>query len=589
MKNNLVEFTEVTKRLQFLSISFFLILLIIIVRLLYLQILKGDYFYQVSEENRIQLINIPAPRGIIYDHKKVPLVKTGPSFDIMVTQIGLNKKQTMEMAKKLSKILGKKKEEILLLVNKKKALSSMSILVAENVPKETMIKVAEQRINLPGVIIQVSPKRFYVYGELASHLLGYIGEVSEKEIEGSEEGNYKPGDLIGKTGVEKLLDEHLKGEDGGKQVEVDAKGRELRILNYKEPIPGRNVYLTIDFQIQKIAEEAMKDNHGAVVIINSDNGKILTLISKPSFNPNIFTTRLRKEKVNEILNHPYKILMNRAIQAQYSPGSVFKIVVMIAALENNKVNLNYKIRCQGKYYLGNKVFKCWKKEGHGAVSLIEAITKSCNVYFYNLGRMVGINPMVEVAKRFNLGEKTHIILPNEKRGLIPSPKWKKENFKEKWYQGETINMSIGQGYTLVTPIQLACLISGVSNQKVIYQPLIIEKVESLDRSKLISYQEPVANCQLNFKEKTLQILDEGLKKVVKAGTGWNSNVEGLEIGGKTGTSQNPHGEDHAWFVCYTHINGVNLAMGILVEHGGMGGKVAAPIAGEILSKIKELP
>lgn len=588
MKNNLVEFDEAVKKLKYLSIFFFIILIVIFVRLFYLQVVKGAYFYRISEENRIQLIPAPAPRGIIYDCRGTPLVKIRPSFDIMVVQIGLKEKEIKKVAKKLSYILDIKTEEILAFISEKKTRPFEPALVAEDVPKEIVIKVAEQKMGLPGVMIQITPRRFYAHGELASHLLGYIGEVSKKDIEKSEEGKYKKGDITGKAGIEKLLDNYLRGEDGGKQVEVDVKGRKLRILSYKEPKAGKNVYLTIDHRIQKIAEESMEDKHGAVVIINSDNGKVLALTSKPSFDPNVFTTRLSKKAVREILEHPRYVLMNRAIQAQYSPGSVFKTAVMIAALENKGVDIiNRKVVCGGKYFLGRKEFKCWKKEGHGGVKLIEAIAKSCNVYFYGLGAMVGIDAIAEVAEKFGIGKPTGIILPEEKRGLLPTPKWKRENYKERWYLGETINISIGQGYLLVTPVQMACMISGVENKKALYKPIIIEKVESLEGSGLIDYEKPTVRYELNFKSETSEILDKGLEDVVKLGTGRGACVEGLRMGGKTGTSQNPHGEDHAWFVCYAEVNGVNLGICILVEHGGGGGKAAAPIAKKILSMIKE--
>ncbi|MDI6786034.1 MAG: penicillin-binding protein 2 [bacterium] len=586
MKNNLIEFDKAKKKLQHLSIFFFVVLLAILIRLFYLQVVKGNYFCQVSEKNRIQLIPIPAPRGVVYDCKETPLVKIGPSFDIMVVQIGLKKEDIENIARKLSCILNIKTEKIIAFINKKKSLPCEPALVAENVSKDVVIRIAEHKMELPGVIIQVNPKRFYVYGELASHLLGYIGEVSKKDIERDEERRYKTGDLIGKTGIEKTLDDYLRGENGGKQVEVDAKGRKIRILSCKEPKAGRNVYLTINRQVQEIAEEAIKDKQGAVVILNSDNGKVLALVSKPSFNPNMFTSRLGNEVVKKILEHPNHIFMNRAIQAEYSPGSVFKIIVKTAALEKNIINIKKKVFCKGKYFLGKKEFKCWEKAGHGEVDLLKAIIKSCNVYFYGLGAMVGINSIVDVAEKFGIGEKTNIVLSEEKKGLLPSPRWKREKFNEGWYLGETINCSVGQGYLLVTPIQMACMISGVGNKEVIYRPMLIEKVENSNRDELIDYEKPEVKYRLNFKDKTLKLLDEGLKDVVRLGTGWRACVWRLKVAGKTGTSQNPHGEDHAWFVCYTEINGVNLGICILVEHGGGGGKAAAPIAGEILSKIK---
>jgi len=461
------------------------------------------------------------------------------------------------------------------------------------------------RVYLPGLIVDVMPRRAYNYGSLASHLIGYIGEVDENELKESKDASYRMGALIGKYGVENGWESDLRGVDGGKQIEVDALGREVKPLQSVEPFPGSNVILTIDFDVQKVAEEAFQDKSGALIAMDPKNGRILAMVSKPSFDPDLFARSILPEEWKSLVENPFHPLQNKGIQGQYPPGSVFKIITAIAGLESGLITPDTHFTCAGIYPFGNRNFRCYKEEGHGTLSLHRAIVESCDIFFYQVGLKVGVDKIAYYANEFGLGRKTGIPLPHEKQGIVPSTPWKEKQMGVPWYSGETLSLAVGQGYLNVTPLQLVRTISAIANGGKLYLPQVAERVENIYGNILKEYP-PLETGRVAVSEKTLQTIQEALMGAVNEphGTGWAAALKGTNVAGKTGTAQVvkmaqdfKKGDtermalkfrDHAWFAAYAPFEDPQIAIVVLVEHGGFGGAAAAPIAKKVIEKYLSL-
>jgi penicillin-binding protein 2 len=451
------------------------------------------------------------------------------------------------------------------------------------------------RVHLPGLLVDVRPRRAYDYGDLASHLIGYLGEVDENELNPP----YRMGALIGKYGVEYQWESDLRGVDGGRQIEVDALGREVRPLGVVEPFPGNNLFLTIDLDLQKTAEEAYKDKNGALIAMDPKTGHILAMVSKPSFEP--FARNVSPEEWKALRENPYHPLTNKGIQGQYPAGSVFKIITAIAGLESGVITPSTQFHCAGAFPYGNRDFRCWKQGGHGNLSLHRAIVESCDIYFYQVGLKVGVDLIAHYANAFGLGKLTGISLPHEKPGSVPSSSWKKKRFGVPWYSGETLSFSVGQGYLLTTPLQLLMLISGVANGGKLPLPQVVEKVEDIYGNTLKEYP-PEESGRVNVSQKTLEVIQGALKGAVNEphGTGSACLLKEVKVAGKTGTAQVialpedfKRGEinriplkfrDHAWFVAYAPVEDPKISVVVLVEHGGFGASAAAPIAKKVIEQ-----
>jgi penicillin-binding protein 2 len=460
------------------------------------------------------------------------------------------------------------------------------------------------RVHLPGLVVDVRPRRAYDYGDFASHLIGYLGEVDENEMRQSREFPYRMGAQIGKYGVEYRWENDLRGSDGGQQIEVDALGREIRPLGVVEPFPGNNLVLTIDLELQKVAEEAYQGKTGALIAMDPKTGQILAMVSKPSFNPDIFARNILPEEWKSLVENPYHPLQNKGIQGQYPPGSVFKIITAIAGLESRTITPNTPFTCAGAFPYGNRDFRCWKEGGHGSLSLHRAIVESCDIYFYQLGLKLGPDLIARYASEFGLGKVTGISLP-EKPGIVPSSSWKKKRHRTPWYSGETLSFSVGQGYLNATPLQLLVLISAVANGGKILLPQVAERIEDIYKNKLEEY--PTVELErVNVSGKTLQIIQEALKGAVNDphGTGSACGLKEVKVAGKTGTAQViampedfKRGDlkriplkfrDHAWFVAYAPVEDPKISVVVLVEHGGFGSTAAAPIAKKVIEKYLDL-
>ena len=563
-------------------------------RLWYLQVIKGEYFKNLSENNRIRIQEIAAPRGIIYDRDGIPLVDSFPSFDVSFFQQDVS--DTQSLIPVLSRSLSLDPERLQVKLEGAKRLSaSHPLKLKANISREELATVETRRLDLPGVMVDMVIRRNYPYENLAAHLIGYLGEISPVELEQEEFVNHKVGYFIGKYGLEQKFELDLKGENGGQQIEVNALGRKVRVLGQVEPNPGNNLFLTLNLELQKAAEAAMAGKKGALVAMDPQNGDILALVSKPDFDPNLFARGISPanwKRISENSSHP---LQNRAIQGQYPPGSVYKIIATIAGLEEKVITPETTFHCPGAFPFGNRDYLCWKKEGHGRISLRRAIVESCDVYFYNLGLRLGVDRLAKYAMGLGLGKETGFPLGHEKPGLIPTSSWKMKRFGIPWQAGENLSIVIGQGFNLVTPLQIASTLSALANGGRLYRPRIVQSIKAPYGETLKEFV-PMEAKTIPVSPETLEILREALWGVVNApgGTGGRARIDGFDVAGKTGTAQvvqrkEGRGEsllaeqqDHAWFACFAPARQPEITVVVLIEHGGHGGSAAAPIAKKVL-------
>jgi len=460
---------------------------------------------------------------------------------------------------------------------------------------DEMARVEAFQPELPGVLIQIQPKREYRHKGTACHLLGYLGEISDVQLKSGKFPDYKMADYLGKCGVELAWEKYLRGRRGSRRIEVDAYGRELGLLDSVFPTPGANIYLTLDNRMQGEAEACLEGQVGAIVALDPKTGRVLALASSPTFSLEAFERGLTNhewQKINNDKTHP---LENRALKGQYPPGSIFKIVTALAGLEEKVITPGAIISCSGVMPVGNHKFHCWRKGGHGAVNLHRAMVHSCDIYFYEMGRRLGIERIAEWSRRFGLGAPTGLDLDKEMPGLAPSPAWKKARFHQSWHEGDTILVSIGQGYNLTTPIQMVRVVAAIANGGIVYKPYLVEKVES-PAGEILYQARPEVQSTLGASPANLEAVRQSLVGVVNDGTGKAARLPHLQVAGKTGTAQvvaidrdNPKKkrarrmEDHAWFAAYAPAADPQVAVAVLVEHGGHGGEGAAPLARRVIN------
>jgi penicillin-binding protein 2 len=556
-------------------------MLVIVGQLWYLQVLDGDRMQELSDKNRIRVRPIAAPRGILYDRNGLPLVDNRPAFTLSLIPREIDRSDAV--LARLAELLRIPYAELADALGRVPPDSLMPVRVRRGLSLEDVAKVEEWKLELPGVIVEVEPQRVYPGRRFAAHLLGYVREANDDQL---RQGRHRRGDMVGQTGLERLLDEYLRGRDGGERIEVDAMGRQIRVMQRAEPTAGAQVVTTLDRRIQEAAERAMEGHAGSVVVMDPRSGDVLAMVSTPAFEIDRFTGTIDREAWIQLIKDPAHPMLNRTVQSQYAPGSVFKIVVAAAGLQETKLAPMDQVHCRGDFTVGGHTFKDWKKEGHGTVDLRRAIVQSCNVYFYQAGLRVGMDQIVKYARAFGLGGATGIELPGEKIGLIPG----RSGRKRTWHAGETVNVSIGQGTVLVTPMQVARMLSAVANQGTLYKPRLVQRAQSAD-GRLLYSDAPMVNGLVELSPMVWAFLRASLLGVVNEGTGYASRLPGIEIAGKTGTAQTianskaEKGEDHAWFASFAPANDPQYVVVVMVERGGKGGQVAAPIAKEIYKAI----
>jgi len=572
---------DVKQRLNWLLIFMVICFLILVISLWYLQMIKGEEFKERAVENCIRSLVEDAPRGRIYDRQEELLVTNRPA--VVVSIIPAEVDDLEKLSERLSKIIGISPEEISQIVKNYRENPFKPVKILDDCNTNKIVEIEERKDELKGVVLEVKPRRDYLYQDFAAHSLGYVGEIDKEELLQFGNPKYQGGDIIGKAGLEKYYDDILRGEKGGKEVEVDALGQEITTLLYQTPVPGKDLVLTIDRDLQLCGENLLFDKEGSIVVSDPNSGEILALVNRPSFNPNLFANGISSSDWQRLSFDTDYPLTNRSVQGLYSPGSIFKVVTVAAALEEGVTDRKRKIYCSGTFELADRVFTCWKETGHGSLSIIDAIANSCNIYFYTLGNDLGIERFNKCMQKFGLGEKTSIDLPEEAIGIIPSSQWKEREVKEIWFPGDTINLSIGQGYLLLTPLQVHHIITTIAAEGEVYKLHLVKRIISVD-GNTVEEIKPEIYKKINFSSDTFKIIKEGLRQTILKGTGWRANIQELAVAGKTGTAQNPQGETHAWFIGFAPYENPEVCITVFLENGGEGGEAAAPIARAMLEK-----
>ena len=569
---------------------------LVLLRLFMMQVVEGGRYRELSEENRIRVDILAAPRGEVRDRNGFLMADNVPSFT--VTLDPLDKVYVEDPARmeatigRLAEILATDSTAISERVKKERRQSFLPVRLKRNAELKTVAFVAEHAADLPGVDVESEPLRRYPLGETGSHLLGYVAEISDKELENPTRAAYLRGDLIGKMGIERQYESRLRGEAGKRFVEVNAMGRKAELLGDKRPIlpkRGTDLTLTIDVNLQRAAEDAFQPGaRGAVVAIDPRNGEVLALASKPNYNPNEFSTGISQERwalLSEGGNYP---LFNRAIQAAYPPGSTLKPFVALGALDAGAIEpgTTFRETCDGAFQFGSRSFRCWNPDGHGTLALRDAVARSCDVYFYQLGIRVGLERLSAFMKRIGVSDRSGIDLPQERKNLFPDAAWFDKRYGAgRWSRGLILNLAIGQGEVLATPVKLAQLTAFLANGGTIVRPHVVKSLRgevrpedaAVTRSDSLRTADPVSARAIASARAALEAV------VNDAGaTGGSAKVEGVRVAGKTGTAQNPHGDDHALFICYAPAEAPRIVVAVLVENAGHGSTAAAPIAQKVL-------
>lgn len=604
---------ELQDRFRYLYFALAIGVMIIFSRLVFLQIFNGDKMRQYSEENRIKRVKIAAPRGMVFDRNRTLLLDNRPAFDLeIIPQYLKESKRSKETLSLLSSLIKMKEVDIYGALEKlRNQPSFIPIKVKEDLSREEVALIEAWKIDMPGVQIQQEIKRTNLYGEIAAHLLGYIGEVSATEIPilNKTGENYKLGDSVGKFGIEQKLEEVLRGEDGEKLVEVDAlgrikldksRGRVLATALEKVATPGKNLILSIDQDLQMAALKAFGDMAGAAVAIDPKTGEILSMISRPAFDPTAFSRGIPASLWSQLVNNENRPLRDKTIQDHYPPGSVFKIITAVAGLEEGAINEHTLFNCPGKIMFGGRAFHCHKKAGHGNIDVRTAISKSCDVFFYKTAqRLKSVDDIAKWAFYLGLGRRTGIPLAREVPGLIPTEEWKQKRLNQSWNPGETLSVAIGQGYVLTTILQLANTFASIANGGTQYRPFFVKRIESID-GQVISESKPEALDQHRLKPATSDAIRDGMFDVVNSqgGTAYPQRLPGMDFVGKTGTAQvinlakdrvyskcenmKYSQRHHGIFAGYAPAVDPRIAVAVIVEHGCHGASAAAPIAKAIV-------
>lgn len=575
--------------------------LALLARVGWLQIVQGDVFLRESEANRLREDPVQAPRGLLLDREGRPLVQNRPSRNFVIDPATVRGKEK-ELSEFLSRFQDVDGTPLFdttflhrLFRQARQTPSQRPVLLEDASPAEIAL-FSENQYRLPGILQEVAMRREYPYGSLAGHLLGYIGEIPEGLLDSLEGSGYRLGDLIGQMGLEQQYEKELKGRDGIRWIEVDAKGRIVGTpegMPRTEPLPGMHVRTTIDLDLQKAAEQALPDSmSGAVVALDPRSGEILAMCSSPRIDPNIFTLpgRRRAREWSKLALDPRRPLNNRAIQGTYEPGSTFKIVSSLAGLVSGKVGpyQHFPQACHGGFRFGARVQHCWQDKApfHGNLDMIGALTQSCDVYYYQLGLLVDMPWINKVGASLGMGARTGVDLPNEKSGLLVDSAIHEARNKRlgwKWARGLILNLAIGQG-ELVTPLQLATMVGGAADGRKVMRPHLMQAILESDNGKVVRRYVPDTLSTLGWSDETRNIIHAAMDSVINGsrGTGHSARLPGIRVGGKTGSAENPHGKTHALFVCAAPMDAPEIAVGVIVENGGHGGSTAGPIAAAIL-------
>lgn len=609
-------------RLGLIALMLVSVFVVFVLRLFQLQILEGADLASRSVRNSVRTLRLEAPRGDILDREGRVLATSRPAYRVQVIADDVRSANLTYTV--LGDLLVRDAAEIRDLVGQPTGRRRFQPVVIDgDLTYPARARVETHRYALPGVVTDMTPRRHYVEQQRAAHLLGTIGEIDARQLGSEAFADYRSGEIVGKFGLEAGLESHLRGKAGGRNVVVDVAGQEIDVIDEVAPVPGGRLVLTLDLDLQRAAEEAFRsddpeepDKMGALVAIDPRNGDVLAMASLPAYDPNDFAGGIDTETWSSLTGDEWKPLRNRAVSAQYPPGSTYKPIVALAGLAEGKVDANTTVFCPGHYRLGRRVYRCWKRGGHGEVDLVAALRDSCDVFFYELGIELGVDTIARFAKSFGLGGRTGVTLAGEASGLIPTKEWKERARHEAWIKGETVSASIGQGYNLVTPIQLANAFAALANGGRRFTPRIVQRLETWD-GRVVQELPPSAPVDADIDPAWLEQVREGLVAVVEGtpgtpatdfspgrprvhGTGSRARVPGLSVAGKTGTSQVVRLDvvkdleddevpvryrDHALFAAFAPTENPEIAVAVVVEHAGKGGgAVAAPIAQKVIAR-----
>ena len=585
--------TEKTHRLAILGYIVVAIVLLLLLRLAWMQLLQGPQYKRFAEENRVRRITVAAPRGVLYDRHGRVLADSRPSFALSV--IPGEYENAKEATVILARITGFSPSEIEAMIRAGEEFPYTPVRIKQDLDAAMIAQIEERKFYLPGVLVEAVPVRHYPYQELGAHVLGFIGRISEEEYALRKGKGYHPQDLIGKDGLEREWEALLRGQDGGREVEINALGEDVGLLGQELAVPGRALGLTLDAALQQAAGEALTAQiaasrkmgepakGGAIVALDVKTGGVLAMISQPSYNPNAFAGGISAKDWNTLISSPDHPLTNRVIQSAYPPGSVFKIVTAAAALESGLATPEEIIEDKGYYMLSGWKFYGWNVKGLGRLTVVDALAKSSDPYFYEMGRRLGADNLASYALTFGFGQKSGIRLAGEVAGLVPTEEWKLNTYGEEWLPGETLIAAIGQGYYNATPLQQALLLMAVANGGVIYRPMLVDRVFQTDEKREADKQEPEVLQTVYLQPEVWESLRQGLEAVVDGGTAAASfqNMD-VRVAGKTGSAETGRGTTHAWFACYAPAEAPEIALAVFVEDGGDGSVAAAPIARQVL-------
>ena len=574
-------------------------------RLFQLQIIQGEALRERSERNSIRTIRLAAPRGEILDRDGRVLATTRPAFGLQVIPSELRRPELTFAA--LGQLLEQDPEALRKRAGEPSgARRFQPVRLASDLTWDHLARVESHRYALPGVLTDIQPRRHYLDGSLAAHVLGTIGEVRKEQLETRRFARYRAGEVIGQSGIEAVLESHLRGREGGLNVVVDAAGREIERLDEAEPRAGRTAVLSIDLDLQREAYAAFESDvegeprrAGALVALDPRNGEVLAWVSTPSYDPNAFPGGIDTATWKRLMQDERRPLQDRVMSGQYPPASTYKAIVAAGALQEGVIDPDERLYCPGSFRLGRRTYRCWKRGGHGEVDLREALVRSCDVYFYQVGLRLGVDRLAFFARSLGLGRRSGVELPDEKSGHIPTSAWKSRRFGEPWVLGETLSAAIGQGFNTVTPLQLAVAFAAIANGGGLVTPRLVRSLHAHDALSLPSA--PVFRERTPIDARHLARVRDALIGVVQdpGGTGARARVPGVVVGGKTGTAQvvglkqfeGLEGDeipwkyrDHAWFVAFAPAESPEIVVAVLVEHGGGGGRVAAPIAQRVLAR-----
>lgn len=590
-------------RIRFAIVIMLLAMGLLGARLWQLQLLRGESFVEMSQSNRVRIVRLPPPRGKIIDSAGNIVAENNPSFTFSIVPGEL--KDSQKLIQNCSDILGMTPEKLRGMLERSRTIPRfMNYPLKRNMSLEEVSLLKSQLSDLKGVSLEAKPRRVYPWGETLCHVAGTLGEISSEALVKGPKLGYHAGDVVGKSGIEKEYETHLKGEEGWERIEIDAKGRQLGVFSKHAPQQGADVMLTVNAEFQRYVEDVFIHRAGSVVAVDPDSGRILAMASKPGFDLNMFSPSISERQWKTLNSDPLHPLENRSIRGLYSPASTFKIVTAAAGLAENLIDPQHKFTCKGDLELRGQVFRCWNHYGHGKVGLHRAIVESCDIYFYELGLRLGGDRIARWASLFGLGQPTGIGLPQELPGLLPTTAWKLRTYGAPWKEGETVTLAIGQGYLVSTPVQLAMMTAALANGGKLLKPAIVQKVVS-PGGKVVFDHVPLVRRHISLDPAALSLLSAAMRDVVadKRGTGRRCRIAGLNIKAKTGTSQvirvkERIGEDdqipyhertHAIFIAYVDDQPKKFALVVIVEHGGGGGASAAPIARKIIAKYYGVP